>query len=73
MKVPDTKVNMLKCICMDCPTYNECMKENKEGLFCSTGKSICKIGEAGCICGDCPITNEYDLISLYYCLIGSEK
>ncbi len=73
MKVPDTKDNMVKCICMDCPTYNDCMKQKMEGLFCSKGKSLCKIGETGCICGECPVTNEYDLARLYYCLIGAEK
>ncbi len=73
MKVPDTKENLMKCICMGCPSYDDCMKKKTEGLFCSRGRSGCKIEEIGCICGECSLTSEYNLASLYYCSKGAEE
>lgn len=61
MPVPDTKENMEKCICMDCPTYSSCMSDKKEGLFCAKGKSGCTVEKKECICESCPIDKEYNL------------
>jgi hypothetical protein len=43
MPVPNTKENRDKCICRDCPSYNQCMSDGREGLFCAVGKSKCEI------------------------------
>ena len=72
MKVPDTEENLMKCICMQCPTYNMCMKDKMEGLFCSRGKSTCELKELGCICNKCPLWSEYVLNVLYHCVNGAE-
>lgn len=72
MKVPNNDENYQNCICNGCPTHNECMKEKKEKLFCSRGKSQCKIEKQGCICGECPVASKYNLNKLYYCVNGAE-
>ncbi|MBE0429322.1 MAG: DUF2769 domain-containing protein [Thermoleophilia bacterium] len=72
MKVPDTKENLEKCICMGCPTHNDCMKERMQGLFCSRGKSDCELDKQGCICGECPVKSEYMLAGMYFCVNGAE-
>lgn len=71
MKVPDTRENLMKCICGNCPTHNQCMKDGMEGLFCARGKSSCEFEKMGCICGECPLYGEYQLSDMYYCDIGS--
>ncbi len=73
MKVPDSQENLMKCICGQCPTYNQCMKDKMEGLFCARGKSSCDIEKKGCICGQCPLFSEFGLENLYYCLTGAEE
>jgi len=86
MEVPDTKENIEKCICKKCPTYNDCMSGGSEALYCSSGKSKCKIEEEECICEQCPIDKEYHLTSSldlmeksilhlnnYYCINGPAK
>ena len=66
MKVPNTKENMMKCICGQCPTLAQ--NSLTGGLFCSKGKSE-KVPEMkGCICGSCPIWGEYDLRKGYFCI-----
>ena len=62
-----------KCICGKCPTYNDCMKEKKEALFCALGKSGCEPVKKGCLCPACPVTRDLGLKHGYYCLRGSEK
>ena len=62
------------CICIGCPTYNECAQKNNELLFCFLGKSLnCIKKELGCICPACPITQEMELENDYFCTRGSEK
>ncbi|KPJ89471.1 MAG: hypothetical protein AMS17_01770 [Spirochaetes bacterium DG_61] len=61
MTVPDTKENMDKCICKDCPTYNQCMRDSTEGLFCAKGKSDCDVEDDDCVCEQCPVDKEYKL------------
>lgn len=71
--VPDTEENASKCRCPGCPTHNECMKSNKEQIFCSRGNTNCKVEKHDCLCGTCPITPEYGLIDYYYCVQGAAK
>ena len=72
-KVNDTQENLQKCICGQCPSYNECMKGKSEGLYCARGKSSCEFEKKGCICGACPVTSEFNLDKLYYCEIGKAE
>jgi hypothetical protein len=66
--------NMKLCTCPQCPSYNGCAKEEKELLYCATGKSQgCITGEKGCICGSCPVTPKMGLKHGYFCTRGSEK
>ncbi len=70
-KVPDTQENLKKCICSGCPSYNKCMKDKMEGLYCAKRKSTCEFEKNGCLCGVCPLTSEFNLTKLYYCEIGA--
>jgi hypothetical protein len=84
MIIPNTKGNLEKCICRDCPTYNKCMGGKGEGLFCARGKSDCNIEEDECLCEQCPIDAEYKLtarfdlmekkilkLNQFYCMKGA--
>ena len=64
---------MAKCICGKCPTYNDCMKGKKEGLFCALGKTGCTVTRKACLCPTCPVTPAMGLKHGYYCMKGSEK
>lgn len=70
MKVPNTEENVKKCICANCPSYNECMKQGMEGLYCARGKTECDLKRRGCVCPQCPVSREYLLFGGYYCIIG---
>jgi hypothetical protein len=61
MLVPETKENLEKCICRTCPTFDECMKNNDEGLYCAKGKTGCTVEKKECLCVSCPIDAEYRL------------
>ena len=65
--VPDVKENADRCLCPECPTYNECMSNRNQRIFCSRGNTECKLDEEGCICEKCPVWNEYPIKSFYYC------
>lgn len=65
--------NRSMCICGGCPTYNPCMREKNELLFCAMGKSACAVEMNACICPTCPVTNMMGLTHAYYCIKGSEK
>lgn len=67
--------NMQKCICGECPSYNDCTKEKMEGLYCSpeVGASDCDIEQKGCVCGACPVQTENGLTSGYYCVNGAPQ
>ncbi|MFA6306547.1 MAG: DUF2769 domain-containing protein [Patescibacteria group bacterium] len=71
-KISNTKENFAKCLCAGCPTYqaDSCAKENKEKLYCATGKSNCSLVNKGCICGACPVWSENKLTKGYFCLKG---
>ena len=72
-KVPDTKENLMKCICGSCPSHDQCMKDKMEGLFCARGKASCEFDKQGCICGTCPLTPEFGLDKMYYCETGAAE
>jgi len=64
----------LQCICDGCPTYNECMLEKEELLFCIGGKSpACTFEKKGCLCPTCPVTDLAGLKKAYYCIRGTEE
>jgi hypothetical protein len=62
-----------QCICPQCPNYKECVTEENELAFCTTGKSICIEKEKQCICSQCPFAAEMGLKNNFYCTRGSEK
>ena len=70
MPVEVTEENKAKCICGGCPSYNDCMKEGRQGLFCGMGKSSCEVEKKGCLCMDCPVYSENSLQGGYFCLTG---
>ena len=72
-KVHDTRENMAKCICGECPSYDGCMKNGTESLYCARGKSACEVAQKGCVCGVCPIAPEFGLAKMYYCESGAEE
>ena len=72
-KVPDTQENTIQCICGGCPSYDECMRNNDEILYCAKEKSTCEVPRNGCLCGACPLASEFDLDKLYYCVIGAAE
>ena len=72
-KVPNTQDNMEKCICGDCPSFNQCMADKEEGFYCAEAKSACEFGKNGCLCGMCPLTAEFALEKMYYCETGAEE
>ena len=66
--VENTKENSEKCVCKNCPSKNECMKENSEWLYCARGQSKCQVEQKGCFCGACPVAVENKLNEYYYCV-----
>lgn len=73
MEVLNNSENAERCICPNCPTYNDCMKEKEQKLFCARGETECSPEKQGCICGECPVASEYRLSDLYFCKIGKAK
>lgn len=73
IKIIDNEKNALRCLCPDCPVYNECMGENSELLFCARGKTTCSFEKWGCKCDKCPIALDYKLVGLFYCEKGAEN
>jgi hypothetical protein len=71
--VDDNEENVLKCLCPNCPVYNECMEKNKELLFCARGQSTCEFEKWGCKCDKCLVANDYNLVGLFYCEKGAEN
>ena len=71
MKVDDKPENADRCICPVCPTFNDCMRERGQKLFCSRDSSDCGPRAMSCICGDCPVWDQYELVSYYFCIDGS--
>ncbi|MGV8083701.1 MAG: DUF2769 domain-containing protein [Coriobacteriia bacterium] len=73
MKVDDTDKNADRCLCPGCPTYNACMKEAEQRLYCSRGKTGCAVEPRGCICGECPVWVQYRLFAHYFCMNGAAE
>lgn len=71
MKVDDNDQNSGRCICPDCPTYNQCMRDKSQRLYCSRGKTDCNPEPRSCLCGDCPVWAEYGLGGYYFCVEGA--
>lgn len=71
MRPDDTEQNAGRCICPGCPTYNECMGEADEVLFCVRGATACGPSASGCICPECPVWATYSLVSRYFCMSGA--
>lgn len=69
------EINLSKCVCADCPSYNECAKGKTELLYCAekVGKSVCEYKMNGCICSTCPVYKECHLTVGYYCIHGSAE
>ena len=67
------EVNFSQCVCLNCPSYNECARDKSEKLYCATevGASDCKYHKNGCICASCPVHKNNSLNNGYYCLAGS--
>lgn len=72
-KVEKNEINLKKCFCPNCPSYNECAQEKTEKLYCAKeiGKSTCAYKTNGCICSGCPVHMKNDLKAGYYCINGS--
>lgn len=71
MRVEDTESNAGRCLCPGCPTYDDCMRDAGERLYCSRGKTACTPPPRGCICGECPVWAQYQLGTLYFCMDGA--
>lgn len=61
------------CICGKCPTYDDCMRQTSELLYCNKGSSVCSVRKTGCICPTCPVSPMLGLKNAYYCARGSER
>lgn len=74
-KVEKNQINLTKCFCLKCPSYNDCAKGKAERLYCSLaiGKSACEYKMNGCFCSGCPVHRENDLKSGYYCQLESAE
>lgn len=71
MPVIDNAENSAKCLCPGCPSYNSCMREKTEALYCGRDKTECKLEKRGCLCGSCPVHKENNLDGYYYCVSGA--
>lgn len=71
MRPENNDRNAAECLCPGCPTYNGCMGEKSEVLFCSRDKTACSPAANGCICGECPVWSQYGLASYYFCREGA--
>ncbi len=66
-RVPDAEENYQACYCPGCPTYNQCMGQKEERLFCSRGRTDCPLTKLGCECGECDVAIKYALSRNYSC------
>jgi hypothetical protein len=73
MQVDDTQENAVRCFCPDCPTYDDCMREGDQRIFCARGTSSCGPSPKSCICGRCPVWAGYGLASYYFCIQGAAQ
>lgn len=73
VKVEDTAANADGCLCPQCPTYDKCMGDADEVLYCARGKSTCKPDAKSCLCGGCPVWAVNSLSGYYYCIEGAAE
>jgi len=68
VEVNDTNLGL--CQCMNCPTYEQCVKGEK--LFCGIGESkkADMMEERGCLCPTCQVFEKYDLADGFFCMHG---
>jgi hypothetical protein len=71
VKVEDNATNADQCLCPECPTYDQCMGDAKEALYCSRGKTACEPVAKSCMCGGCPVWAVNALSDYYYCMQGA--
>ncbi len=71
VKVDDVPANTERCRCPSCPTYDACMREKQQVIFCSRGKSDCGPKAVSCMCGQCPVWAQYGLSGYYFCIQGA--
>jgi hypothetical protein len=69
----DTDANTGRCKCPACPTYNGCMREKDQRLYCGRGKTDCFPTAQSCICGECAVWADYGLDNYYYCMEGAAE
>ena len=72
-RVRDTEENAKRCFCPGCPTFDECLIEGRERLYCARGSTRCRLVRLGCVCGECDVAIENGLSSNYYCDGGPAK
>jgi len=61
------------CICLSCPTYNDCADKAQEILFCIIGRSFkCISEEKDCVCPICPVTPDLGITKDFFCTRSSE-
>ena len=71
MKLIEEKKKM--CICLSCPTYNDCAEKAHETFFCGIGGSfVCISKEKDCVCPLCPVTPDLGLTKDFFCTRSSE-
>ncbi|MDP1551745.1 MAG: DUF2769 domain-containing protein [Methanobacteriaceae archaeon] len=72
VKVPKNEATMIQCICNSCSSYNECMRGEIMGVFCSTGDAgDCSVEAKECICSDCSVGKQFGLDGEMFCKSGS--
>jgi hypothetical protein len=74
VSVPKNEKTMIQCICNACPSYNECMRGEVLGVFCSLGDAgSCVQNIETCNCQECSISSEFNFSSEKHCEIGSAE
>jgi len=69
--VENTAENAERCTCPACPTYDQCIRDAAELLFCARGESGCSPKAIGCICESCVVWRNSGLKGTYFCLHGA--
>jgi len=71
--VPFNEVTKGYCQCADCPTHDQCQKN--EVVFCSAGNSDNSetMVPKGCQCPECEVFKRYSLSDGYFCMHGEVK
>jgi hypothetical protein len=70
MKPKSNEENFDKCVCINCPLFTDCNRNNGERIFCARTVSECAMdGTKTCICPQCPVYAENKLSGAYFCMI----